>query len=30
MPFEESIPLQVVGLQAGDYTVTVNDTSTTF
>jgi len=30
VPFEESIPLQVVGLQAGDYTVTVNDISTTF
>ncbi len=30
VPFEEIIPLQVVGLQAGDYTVTVNDVSTTF
>jgi len=30
VPFEETIALQVVGLQAGDYTVTVNDMTTSF
>ncbi len=29
-PFEETIPLQVEGLQAGTYTVTVNGVSSTF
>jgi hypothetical protein len=30
VPFEETIALQVAGIQAGDYSVTVNDMTTTF
>jgi inhibitor of cysteine peptidase len=30
VPFEETIPLDVLGLPAGDYTVTVNGVSATF
>jgi hypothetical protein len=30
MPFEEAIPLEVLGLRAGTYTVTVNQMSNTF